>query len=118
MPRGRNQEISALGEFPLCKTDKRVSLWSRLDERGQTARGSNQTGKKCRGRGRRRANKTRVWMRLEEGRGPAQSWGHQERTASKDVPPRRAVWEPTPLRKFGTLHPEYTARIKDQKPRA
>ena len=38
--------------------------------------------------------------------------------AGSEVLPRRAVWEPTPLRKFETLHPEYTARIKDQKPRA
>ena len=51
MPRGKNQEIYALGEFPLCKMDKRVSLWSRLDERSQRAWGLQPNGKEMWGEG-------------------------------------------------------------------
>ena len=80
MPRGKNQEIYALGEFPLCKMDKRVSMPSRLDERSQRARGSHQMGKKCGGRGRRSRSKTRVWMQRKMdapvvGTGPAHTLG-------------------------------------------
>lgn len=39
MPGGKNQEIYALGGCPCLQMDKRVSLWSRLDERSQRARG-------------------------------------------------------------------------------
>lgn len=42
MPEGKNQEIYALVDALVCKMDKRVSLWSRLDERSQRAGGCDQ----------------------------------------------------------------------------
>lgn len=88
MPRGKNQKIYALGEFPLCKMDKRVSLWSRLDERSQRAQGLQPNGKEMRGEGQGSPNKARVWMQRKMdapgvGMGPGTLRGHQERTASK-----------------------------------
>lgn len=50
VPGGKNQEVYALGGCPLCKMDKRVSLWSRLDERSQRAQRLQPNGKEmCRG---------------------------------------------------------------------
>ena len=93
-----------------AKEPEAPTKWERNAGGGAGGAGA-KLGSGCRGR----------WMRLWWGRGLPTPWGHQERTAigagsrnrHSNIPQRRAVWEPTPLRKFGTLHPEYIARIKD-----
>ena len=85
MPRGKNQEIYALGEFPLCKVDKRVSMPSRLEERSQSPR-LPPNGKEMRGEGQEERSRTRVWMprKMEApavGTGLPTPWSHQGRAA-------------------------------------